>query len=107
MKVLLDTHALLWWWAADRRIDPVRAIIADAENEIFVSAASIWEIATKHRIGKLPEAGRLLPDMDVRFGIRNAFNLSYSDPIALNPAVDSMPQSGRTFFLELIAHRAR
>jgi outer membrane receptor protein involved in Fe transport len=49
----------------------------------------------------------LLPDMDVRFGIRNAFNLSYSDPIALNPAVDSMPQPGRTFFLELIAYRAR
>jgi len=49
----------------------------------------------------------LLPDMDVRFGIRNAFNLSYSDPIALNPAVDSMPQPGRTFFLELIAHGAR
>ncbi len=33
----------------------------------------------------------LLPDLDVRLGIRNAFNLSYSDPIALNPAVDSMP----------------
>jgi PIN domain nuclease of toxin-antitoxin system len=73
MKVLLDTHALLWWWAADRRIDPVRAIIADAENEIFVSAASIWEIATKHRIGKLPEAGRLLPDMDVHVR-RSRFN---------------------------------
>jgi outer membrane receptor protein involved in Fe transport len=49
----------------------------------------------------------LLPDMDVRLGIRNAFNLSYSDPIALNPAVDSMPQPGRSFFVELIAHRAR
>jgi len=49
----------------------------------------------------------LLPDMDVRLGMRNAFNLRYSDPIALNPAVDSMPQPGRSFFLELIAHRAR
>jgi hypothetical protein len=49
----------------------------------------------------------LLPDMDMRLGMRNAFNLRYSDPIALNPAVDSMPQPGRSFFLELIAHRAR
>jgi outer membrane receptor protein involved in Fe transport len=49
----------------------------------------------------------LLRDLDVRLGIRNAFNLSYSDPIALNPAVDTMPQPGRSFFLELIAHRAQ
>ena len=47
----------------------------------------------------------LLPDFDVRLGLRNAFNKSYSDPIALNPAVDTMPQPGRSFFVELIAHR--
>jgi outer membrane receptor protein involved in Fe transport len=50
---------------------------------------------------------RLLRDCDVRIGLRNAFNTRYSDPIALNPAVDAMPQPGRTFFLELIAHRAQ
>ncbi len=49
----------------------------------------------------------LLRDFDVRLGLRNAFNTSYSDPIALNPIVDTMPQPGRTFFVELIAHRAR
>jgi outer membrane receptor for ferrienterochelin and colicins len=49
----------------------------------------------------------LFRDFDVRLGLRNAFNLKYSDPIALNPAVDTMPQPGRTFFVELIAHRAR
>jgi outer membrane receptor for ferrienterochelin and colicins len=49
----------------------------------------------------------LLRDLDVRLGIRNAFNLHYSDPIALNPAVDSMAQPGRTFFVELIAHQGR
>jgi outer membrane receptor protein involved in Fe transport len=47
----------------------------------------------------------LLPNLDVRIGLRNAFNLKYSDPIALNPAVDTMPEPGRTFFVELIAHR--
>jgi outer membrane receptor protein involved in Fe transport len=48
---------------------------------------------------------RLLRDFDVRFGLRNAFNRSYADPIALNPVVDSMPQPGRSVFVELIAHR--
>jgi iron complex outermembrane receptor protein len=49
----------------------------------------------------------LLPNFDVRLGLRNAFNRNYSDPIALNPIVPSMPQPGRTFFIELIAHQAR
>ena len=47
---------------------------------------------------------RLLPNLDVRAGLRNAFNRNYSDPIALNPRVDSMQQAGRTFFVELIVH---
>ncbi|HEV2199333.1 MAG TPA: TonB-dependent receptor [Bryobacteraceae bacterium] len=50
---------------------------------------------------------RLLPNFDVQFGLRNVFNRSYSDPIALNPLVDTMHQPGRTLFVELIAHAAR
>ncbi len=50
---------------------------------------------------------RLLPNFDVLFGMRNAFNEKYSDPIALDPAVDAMPQPGRSFFVELIAHARR
>ena len=50
---------------------------------------------------------RLLPNFDVQFGLRNAFNRNYSDPIALNPLVDTMVQPGRTLFVELIAHAAR
>ena len=49
----------------------------------------------------------LLRNFDVRLGLRNAFNRNYSDPIALNPIVASMPQPGRTFFVELIVHQAR
>jgi PIN domain nuclease of toxin-antitoxin system len=56
-RLLLDTHALLWWTFGQDSLTPVaRAAFRDAENEIFVSAASAWEIATKFRIGKLPEA---------------------------------------------------
>jgi PIN domain nuclease of toxin-antitoxin system len=55
MKVLLDTHALLWWWTDDAQLSPTaRAILGDPACTIFVSAASAWEIATKHRLGKLP-----------------------------------------------------
>lgn len=57
VRALLDTHALLWWLDGDERLSvPARTVIADENNEIFVSAASAWEIATKARIGKLPGA---------------------------------------------------
>ena len=50
---------------------------------------------------------RLLPNLDITFGIRNGFNRTYYDPIALNPRVDAMPQPGRSFFVELIARADR
>ncbi|CAN5688953.1 type II toxin-antitoxin system VapC family toxin [soil metagenome] len=60
MKVLLDTHALLWATMAPRFLSSgASAIIEDESNTIFVSAASAWEIATKVRIGKLPGAEAL------------------------------------------------
>jgi iron complex outermembrane receptor protein len=49
----------------------------------------------------------LLRNFDVRLGLRNAFNKNYSDPVALNPLVNTVPEPGRSFFVELIAHRAR
>lgn len=63
MKYLLDTHALLWWLSDDEQLSvQARAIIADAENDIYVSAASAWEIATKFAKGRLPTASLILPD---------------------------------------------
>ena len=53
--MLLDTHIFMWWLADDAKLSKAhRAAIAGAEH-LFVSAASYWEIATKHRIGKLPD----------------------------------------------------
>lgn len=55
MRLLLDTHALLWWWTDDPQLpSSARSAIADRTHEVLVSAASAWEIATKQRIGKLP-----------------------------------------------------
>ena len=57
VRLLLDTHALLWWLDGDERL-PVEARehIIDENNAVLISAASAWEIATKVRIGKLPGA---------------------------------------------------
>jgi PIN domain nuclease of toxin-antitoxin system len=56
-RLLLDTHALLWWWTDSPKLSAkVRKLIANEDNSIFVSAASAWELATKVRLGKLPEA---------------------------------------------------
>jgi PIN domain nuclease of toxin-antitoxin system len=58
MDLLLDTHVFLWWDADDRRLrGPARIAIADSANLVFVSAASIWEIAIKRARGKLRLTG--------------------------------------------------
>jgi PIN domain nuclease of toxin-antitoxin system len=63
-RLLLDTHALLWWLAGDERLSTTaRAAISEELDPIFVSAASIWEIATKHRLGKLPAASAIVGDL--------------------------------------------
>jgi PIN domain nuclease of toxin-antitoxin system len=57
VKVLLDTHALLWAILSPSTLSrKASAVIADESNIILVSAASAWEIATKVRLGKLPGA---------------------------------------------------
>ncbi len=64
MRLLLDTHAFFWWFSGSSRLSlPARQAIADDGNDVMVSAASAWEIATKHRIGKLPDADALALDM--------------------------------------------
>ncbi len=65
LRLLLDTHALVWWWTDDRRLTPAaRAAIADPANTVLVSAASAWELATKHRLGKWDAAGPLVEGFD-------------------------------------------
>ncbi|MBF0167326.1 MAG: type II toxin-antitoxin system VapC family toxin [Alphaproteobacteria bacterium] len=65
MRLLLDTHALLWWFAGDEKLSkPARRLLEESQNEVLVSSASIWEIATKHRLGKQAEAEALLEDLE-------------------------------------------
>ena len=54
MRLLLDTHALLWWRDASPRLSrTARAAIADGENQIVISVASLWEVVIKRALGKL------------------------------------------------------
>jgi PIN domain nuclease of toxin-antitoxin system len=63
VRVLLDTHALLWAAAYDELLSSrARHLIQPQRNEVFVSAVSAWEIATKFRLGKLPKAQALVDD---------------------------------------------
>lgn len=64
LRALLDTHAFLWWMADSGRLsETAHRAIADETNEILVSAASAWEIATKVRIGRLPEGETVAVDI--------------------------------------------
>ena len=68
MNLLLDTHALLFWAFDSPRLSrKARALLADRANTILVSAASAWEISTKHRLGRLPEVDVLVQDMPAWF----------------------------------------
>lgn len=55
--MLLDTHIFLWWLFDDPKLPGnIREYLEDSSHPAYVSAASVWEIATKFRLGKLPEA---------------------------------------------------
>ena len=61
MKILLDTHILLWWLADDEHLPaPAAATIADPDTEVVVSAASAWEISIKQAAGRLDAPDDLL-----------------------------------------------
>jgi PIN domain nuclease of toxin-antitoxin system len=61
VNLLLDTHILLWWLAGDSALPPAAAdAIADSDTVVFVSAASVWEIAIKKATGRLDAPDDLL-----------------------------------------------
>ncbi len=85
MRVLIDTHVLIWAGLAPARISKrATAILANRSNEVYVSAASAWEIATKVRLGKLPGAETLERDF-----------------------IDSVQEAGYTFLPITAAHALR
>jgi len=64
VRILIDTHGFLWWLAGNERLSgAARGVIDDPDNSVLVSAASAWEITTKHRLGKLPGADIVAADV--------------------------------------------
>jgi PIN domain nuclease of toxin-antitoxin system len=84
VKLLLDTHTLLWVLMEPHRLS-VRAagLLRDPTNEVLVSAASAWEIATKHRLGKLPHAAPILAAYSAHLARLRARDLAVSPAHAL------------------------
>jgi len=81
MTLLLDTHIFLWWLFDDSRLPAgIRRAVEDADNTVLISAASVWEITTKFRLGKLPEAAAVAKNVPLwieKAGFK---------PLAVNPA---------------------
>ena len=106
MKILLDTHAFLWWIADDQKLSGrAREIISDGGNELFLSAAAGWEIAIKVQIGRLK-----LPEEPIRFILdQMRINAIQSLPIQMNHAlhVSTLPQHHRDPFDRLLIAQAQ
>lgn len=61
--LLLDTHAFLWFATGDEALSPVARDAITTTGDVFVSAASAWEVQTKYRLGKLASAAALAHDL--------------------------------------------
>jgi PIN domain nuclease of toxin-antitoxin system len=72
VRLLLDTHVLLWWLSDDRKLPKnARGIIANRDNDVLVSSASMWEISIKTALGQLEIELDDLEDAIARNGFRS------------------------------------
>ena len=106
MKILLDTHAFLWWITDDQKLSSrAREVISDAENELFFSAASGWEISIKVQLGRLK-----LPEEPERF-IPEQLRMNFirSLPIQMRHAlfVSTLPNHHRDPFDRMLVAQAQ
>lgn len=84
VRLLLDTHALVWSVSSPQRLgSAAHQAILDRRNQVLVSSASAWEIATKVRLGRLPEARIMVDQFDGIVDELGAEHLSISSAHAL------------------------
>ena len=106
MRFLLDTHAVLWTAIDSRRLsDRARSLLGASGHDFFVSAVSSFEIATKYRLGKLPEAATLLDGFEKQME-EAAFHL-LSITSTHGRAAGSFPQTHKDPFDRLLAAQAK
>lgn len=105
MKLLLDTHAFLWAVMQPAKLSAkVRRLLESADTELIVSAASAWEIATKYRLGRLPDAKPILADFNDMMRRLDARILTISHTHALRSG--SYPQNLADPFDRMLAAQA-
>jgi len=98
VRILLDTHYVLWSAINSTRMEPwARNLIADLNNEILVSAASIYEISLKVRLGKLPEAVEFESDLILNIENRLGYTLLPLDPASMMRAARFEPSHADPF----------
>ena len=92
MRLLLDTHAFLWWCEDDPRLGEVeRQAIRDGANDVILSAASVWEMAIKQALGRLK-----VPEPPSRAALRLGFeplpiSFAHAETTALLPPLHRDP----------------
>ena len=102
MRILIDTHLLLWWLDDSRSLsEQARALISDPENTVFVSAISIWEIWLKESLGKL----RLPADFEEKLALESFESLPLTAAQARNVA--TLPWRHRDPFDRMLIAQAQ
>jgi PIN domain nuclease of toxin-antitoxin system len=105
VNYLIDTHVFLWWLFNDPKLtEECREIIKNPDHRIFVSSVSAWEIATKYRIGKLPEAKHIVEEYSQILQQAKFIELSITSAHALRAG--SLPISHRDPFDRMIMAQA-
>lgn len=105
MKLLLDTHVLLWALLEPEKLSPkLRIALEDSDNILVVSAATAWEIATKWRLGKLRHAQAVVENYAMALHRLAAVDLPISGAVARQAGLWAVPH--RDPFDRLLAAQA-
>ena len=106
MRLLLDTHTLIWWLTEDSSLPTsARRLIASRNHDVFVSAVSAWEIATKVRLGRLDTAADLARDFSAYLAQERFESLSIS--IEHGIRAGSLPGSHKDPFDRMLVAQAQ
>jgi PIN domain nuclease of toxin-antitoxin system len=105
LRLLLDTHTLLWWLSEDSALPQAMRRLIGRSGDVIVSAASAWEIGTKFRLGRLPTAAELVGDFE-GYLVRERFQ---SLPISAEHGVRAglLPGPHRDPFDRMLAAQAQ
>lgn len=92
MKVLLDTHILLWWMTGSPQLaESAALLIADTSNTIFVSAASVWELRIKESLGKISLPANFLETLEEESFENLSITMRHADQVARLPLLHRDP----------------